>query len=442
MANLFKPTYTKPNPEAGERTIRRTRKWYGQYRDANGIVQRVPLCTDKTAAQAMLTDLVRKAERQQAGLIDPAADQLARVIQDHVDEYRTHLVVKGRSEKHISETIRLLKNITAECRCRILADLQAGGDSLEQHLANRHESGSSHRTINADLIAVRSFCRWLIEKKRMHDDPTLGLIRLNEEEDRRRERRALTDGEAQQLIQTTYRSKQVFRRLTGVDRAIMYLLAQRTGLRRKELRSLTPLSFNLEGTPPTVQLKAARSKRRKSDVLPLPSDVAQTMAEYLGGHEPDKPVWPGSWWRRSAEMLRLDLAAAGIEPVDAEGYVVDFHGQRMTFITGLARAGVPPAMAQKLARHSDINLTLRTYTHLQVEDLVGAVEKLPVLSPTVNAGSKVVSNAEKATAETAADDPELGGIIKAWGQLPKHVKQAILALVAAGIGNSSRPPNK
>ena len=44
-----------------------------------------------------------------------------------------------------------------------------------------------------------------------------------------------------------------------------------------------------------------------------------------------------------AEMLRLDLADAKIEPEDAQGRVVDFHGQRTTFISALARAGVSPA---------------------------------------------------------------------------------------------------
>jgi integrase len=82
-------------------------------------------------------------------------------------------------------------------------------------------------------------------------------------------------------------------------------------------------------------------------------------------------------------MLALDLADAGIPRADRDGRVVDFHALRTTFITGLARAGVMPAMAQKLARHSDINLTLGVYTQLQLNDLAEAVAKLPVLWPNV-----------------------------------------------------------
>ena len=34
-------------------------------------------------------------------------------------------------------------------------------------------------------------------------------------------------------------------------------------------------------------------------------------------------------------------------------------------------------MAQQLARHSDINLTIKTYTHLELRDLKSDVDRLP-----------------------------------------------------------------
>ena len=137
MPHLIRRTYTKVNPQTGEKTVRRTRKWYGQYRDADGVLQRVPLCADKTAAKAMLLDLVRNTERRVAGLIDPAADQLTRPLGEHIEEYRHHLVAQARSEKHIDETIRLINNVVDECRYRLLADLQGGGERLERYLVQR-----------------------------------------------------------------------------------------------------------------------------------------------------------------------------------------------------------------------------------------------------------------------------------------------------------------
>jgi len=438
MATLYHPTYVRNDPETGEKTVHRLRKWYGRYQDADGAVQRVPLCTDKTAAQAMLADLIRKAERQHAGLIDPAGDQLARTIKEHIEEFRKHLLVKDRSEKHVSETLRIITTITSACRCSILADLQGASSRLEGYLAERLQTGSSHRTLNADLTAIRSFCRWLISKKRMHQDPTVGLSKLNEDVDQRRDRRPLSDEEAQRLVEKTNASTTVFRGLTGLDRAVMYLVAQRTGLRRGELRSLTVRSFDLTSDPPTVAVKAGNSKRRKKELLPLTKETAQCLTTYLADRKPGDPVWPGYWWHRSAEMLRQDLLNAGIEPEDDEGRVVDFHGQRTTFITGLARAGVAPATAQRLARHSDINLTMGVYTRLGMEDMAGAVNNLPELRLT-SPPAVTESPASSDSADKALRDPDLDRLVATWPRLSDPLRKAVLAILASAELKPSTP---
>ena len=60
------------------------------------------------------------------------------------------------------------------------------------------------------------------------------------------------------------------------------------------------------------------------------------------------------------------------------GYgVVDFHSLRHTFGTQLAKSGVMPQEAQKLMRHSDINLTMGIYTHIGFQEKADAVNKLP-----------------------------------------------------------------
>lgn len=62
MASLFKPTYSARDPKSGDRIQRKTKKWYGQYIDGDGILRRVPLATDKAAAQALLAELVKRSE--------------------------------------------------------------------------------------------------------------------------------------------------------------------------------------------------------------------------------------------------------------------------------------------------------------------------------------------------------------------------------------------
>ena len=77
-------------------------------------------------------------------------------------------------------------------------------------------------------------------------------------------------------------------------------------------------------------------------------------------------------------MLRSDLEAAGIEFETEEG-VFDFHALRHTFLTRLAKSGIPPKMAQMLARHSTITLTMDRYAHVTLHDQTTALESLPSL---------------------------------------------------------------
>ena len=252
---------------------------------------------------------------------------------------------------------------------------------------------------------------------------TAGLSLLNVDQDRRRERRALTESEARDLIAATQKSDRIYRGLTGKDRAVMYVLAQRTGLRRSELKRITPRAFNLTAEPPLVVISARDSKGRREDVVPLGVELAEVLREYLADRPRGEPIWPGTWWRRSADMLRKDLEAAGIAAVDDEGRVIDFHGQRTTFITALARAGVSPAAAQKLARHSDVNLTMRAYTHLRVTELLEAIDTLPPLSGQNHGPEAFHADAPDASTQTLRpEDPSLAEVTAAWPHLSAGIR--------------------
>lgn len=80
------------------------------------------------------------------------------------------------------------------------------------------------------------------------------------------------------------------------------------------------------------------------------------------------------------------LERAGIAKVAVDGQKLDIHALRHTFISRLARAGTPLAHAQQLAGHSDPKLTAQVYTHLDVEDLRGAIDKLG--TPEAKPGAK------------------------------------------------------
>jgi integrase len=245
--------------------------------------------------------------------------------------------------------------------------------------------GHGPTTCNHYLTAVKGFTRWLARDNRILADPLGHLSRQNADADIRRRRRALREDAFARFVEAAAAGKP-FRGIGGPDRLVLYTLAANTGFRAGELASLTPRSFDLDAIPPTVTVQAGYSKHRREDVQPLRPDVAAMMRTYLVGKAPDKPIWPGTWSDDAAEMIRADLAAAGIPYQDDAGRHFDFHAVRGQFISLLAARGVHPKVAQVLARHSTITLTMDYYTHLDVLDVTGALDRLPGVTTPNSAG--------------------------------------------------------
>jgi hypothetical protein len=192
----------------------------------------------------------------------------------------------------------------------------------------------------------------------------------------RRKRRALTAEEFGRLVQATRESKKKIQRYDGETRSRIYLLSYFTGLRKNEVASLTVRSFALDAEPPTVTVEAAFSKHRRKDVLPLHPALVTMLREWLRGMKPEELLFPGLVRRKGWIMIKRDLKAAGIEYRTAEG-VADFHAAgRHTHITELLRNGVSLPEAQRLARHTDVRMTMR-YTHVGIADQAQAVSRLP-----------------------------------------------------------------
>ena len=200
-------------------------------------------------------------------------------------------------------------------------------------------------------------------------------------------------GELVLLIDAAYTGPAVLG-ISGPERGLLYRMAVETGLRASELRSLTRFSFDLEGEYPTVTVEAAYSKRRRADTLPLRTELAGDLKDHLAAMTPAAPVFKMPRPDDVAKMLRADLDAVGIAYRDAAGRVADFHSLRHSFLTNLASGGVHPKVAQALARHSTITLTMDRYTHTCPGELSAALAALPDLS----------GSAREAARATGTDD--------------------------------------
>ena len=96
-----------------------------------------------------------------------------------------------------------------------------------------------------------------------------------------------------------------------------YRVALGTGYGAAEIKSLRCSSFDL-GESPTVTCKATHSKRRRLDVQPIRSDLADALRPWLTQFEPEELVikkLPG----QLARMLRPDLEAARLAWIEAVG---------------------------------------------------------------------------------------------------------------------------
>lgn len=399
MASIYKKPIFIRDPKTGQRVKAKSKKWWGRLRDENGEEKRVPLATDRTAAQTMLTELVKKAERKAAGITDPLEEHRKRRLTLHLKDYEHYLRDKGNTEDYVLHTAHRIAACVKDCRFATIPDISAS--RVQGFLGDLRRQGFGIGTSNHYLRAMKMFTRWLVKDRRHREDVLAYLSAMNAETDRRRLRRPLSPEEFEKLIEAA-RNGPAIQRISGEERALLYIIACYTGFRRNEIGSVTPRSFDFASEPPTLTVQAANSKRRRVDVIPLRADFAQFVRQWMEGRRflhPDVPLLLIRG-KHTAEMLRKDLARARdvwideaatptekakrekssfLAYVNAEGCVADFHALRQTFITNLSRAGVSPKMAQSLARHSDINLTMNVYTMVNVSDQAAAVESLPPL---------------------------------------------------------------
>jgi integrase len=409
----------------GSQRVRTTAStWTARYRDGDGVVREVATgCKDAEAARQRLAELVRTAERVRAGVLSRADADVAQwqsvPLERHISDYVGDLASRGVNRDRIKTTAKYLSDDAAGCGFRWLGDLNA--DRLRRWLRSLEVSAA---TYNWHAEVWTAFGWWLAGRRvdgkrwsrtgdlRLGANPFENFGKRDVACDRRREARALTVAELRRLLVharcrpldealTVHRGvhaglkrarlsderRSELERL-GAERALIYKSLALTGLRLNELRTLRvgDLSF---GDVPFVALRAANEKNRRGSTVPLRGDLAAELRDWVTGRPASDRVFtvPMGLLR----ILNRDLAAAGIPKVDEQGRRVHLHAMRHSTGTHLSAAGVSPRTAQAVMRHSDIQLTMRTYTDERLLDAAGAVELLPDLGPAGWGGEKTVA---------------------------------------------------
>jgi len=351
-----------------------SRVFRGRYRIGNNPqIFDVPLHTDKRhVAEAELRQLVKELEEEKLGLIKPRAlrDATYRPLVEHLADFIADISARGRCRKHLSHTKSRLQRLFTDCNWRFIPEISANG-----FVKWRAQQTFSPKTANEFLGHANALFNWMERNERLERNP-LKIVGKSETRGKERYvRRALTESELATLIQKSGK------------RALPYMLAAYTGLRRGEIQKLTWEDVHWDQARPYILARASTTKNKKTAVLPLVPPLVEGLKAWRARQQNAS----GNVFRRgvpTTKMLLKDLASSRIKGVDEHGRHVDFHSLRHTFATMLANAGVSPRVAMELMRHSDMRLTAKTYTDVMNLPLFGELEKLYPSIPSLIASQK------------------------------------------------------
>ncbi len=327
-----------------ERLLIEAATYTAKYRDGTGRVRKVATgCRSADAAQRVLTELERRADRVRSGMATAAEDAVldyrTAALAAHVDAYLEHLGAKrgkgGKptvSPRHVANVRHCLKRAISGCGFARLSDLSR--DTVERWAMRAEADGMCARTINAHLSAMTAFASWCVESRRLVANPLARLRKRDERADPRRPRRALTEDELRRLLTVARlrplaeygratvkradadgrddkRSRRTWTKapLTldaladaealarkalhkrpdfiaelehrGRERALVYKTLVLTGLRKGELASLTVGQLELAGPVAFAVLDAADEKAGRGAEIPLRADLVADLRGWL-----------------------------------------------------------------------------------------------------------------------------------------------------------------
>jgi len=380
---LFKAQYK--GKDGKQKTVN---KWWLETKDHKDKVRRFPGYTDKEQSEALGKQIERliacrsigeQPDRElnkwlencpdkllqrfvRIGLLDSSRASSGKFLTEHIADFKTALSC-GNTKTHVRVTCRRIEKICEGCHFQSYSEIQ--GSKVQRFLSGLDVSD---KTRNYYLAAMKQFCKWMVQDGRTNKSPVehLGRLKLTAKE----HKRALTFDEVCRLLEATEHAPKRFG-MTGHERAVLYLVAIETGLRVRELQSLTIESFVLEEGLVTVQGQYCKD-RNKAEQL-LKHHRAEQLKGFFTGKLPKTKAFNMPSHYRTAKMLKADLADAVIPDAG-----IAFHSLRHTLATALDGIGASLKERRAIMRHSDKkDLTLGTYTHLQTYSLRRVIENLP-----------------------------------------------------------------
>ncbi len=317
--------------------------------------------TDKRVAEQKLAKLIEELEREAAGIGTPKVQKeaAATALAVHLQAYAAELEGLGRAKGTLTKYTQMLPKMFRRCGWKELRDV-----TVESFLLWRRGCGLKPKSMNDNLTCAITFFNWMKRNRLIAANPLEGVPKVADEFEGRF-RRALSVEEIGRLLQ-----------VAPIHRAVVYQAILYTGLRRSELSGLKWGDFDFTVEPVRLRVPSSLSKNRKESTHFLRPELAETLRSFR-----PSTAKPGDFAFRGlvprVPTFKRDLEAAGIPFEDERGRRVDIHALRTTFGTMLSASGVSPRVAMELMRHSDLKLTMKTYTDTAQLPLVQEAARLP-----------------------------------------------------------------
>jgi integrase len=323
--------------------------------------------------EAMPENLLRKLVSW--GLMTGQRAEITKPLIEHIDNYATVLEAKGFSKDYIVRTKNRLKKIVKDCRFYFFRDITKS--AVEIYSGKLKADKYSNTSRGHYLDCLKTFLNWAEQDQRISTNP---IAKLDKPARDSKKKGVLTPEQFIRLIKTTFAKNIIIENTTGQERAVLYMLAGTTGLRRNELLSLTWDCINLSGDNAFVRVKASIAKNGKEALQPIPPAmvaILQALKAHTRPNGTERVFVSFSKWINTAELITSDLEAAEIELKDKDGNEICFHSLRNSYISFLANSATPAKVVQTLARHSDPRLTFNTYARTFAEAEQKAISYLP-----------------------------------------------------------------
>jgi len=364
--------------------------------------------TDRREAERRLRGWIAKEQLRKDGTVDPDAerysDQGRESFERHITDYIGHCRFVSMADKLIRQKQTQLDRIRIGTKATRLVDLQP--DAVVMYFADLRAKGLSARTINDYRQNLMAFIEWCVEVNRLEkNELRKGVKSLCEDDDRRYQRRALTEDELARLLEVA----------APRGRRLWYLTAVLTGMRKGDLTRLRWGDINFD----TGYMRVAKGKSKETH-LPMHPQLMEDLQATHSERNPNRAdkVFPATVasHTRARDFLRAGIAReetyrakdgtikTRITTENEDGHVVDLHAMRTTFATNLARTGAPQSVTARVMRHSDYRVTHKYYTRHGDDEMKAAVHQLPAI-PT-NAHLKTAYSGD----EQVRDGPKTGDI--------------------------------